>query len=293
VPTTADATLTLSRGQRVNAVLVQPITRRHSPWSAHDGFEEFERFLQVLTRIMSGGRLAVLTASMRAYGPPPDPPDGSGGGRFGTKDQEYFDNPGSYSMSLTVTLPGSAIVGLESLRAKCRPGVPKRWGLLFGTRQLIHRLAAEAHVDNITIAEPIQLPRDNRVFRDLLARAPDRRVDSPYDPQGIWRQMLTFGIGQRMGDMHNRWTFDEDAHEGNFFASKGTVIRCDFARSFVAYRPLTALQAATTLMPLLSSFSRVDWYWFMQGYVATRGNDALKVIELIDPGSIRVRSSPP
>jgi hypothetical protein len=290
VPTTADATLRLSRGRlsrgsRVDAVLVQPNTSRRSPWSAEDGFAEFERFLEVLTRIMNDGRLAVLTASMRAYGPPRDPPD------FGTKEQAYFDDPGEYSMSLAYTLPGSAIVALTTLRADCQPSVPKQWGLLFGARRLIGELASAAGVSRF--AESIPLPRDNRVFRDLLARAPDRQVASPYG-QGVEveRKMLTFGIGQRMGDMHNRWTFDEDAHEGNFFMSDGRVVRVDFARSFVAYRPPTALQAATTLMPLLSSFSRVDWYWFMQGYVATRRENALEVIGLIDPSSVRVRRSP-
>jgi hypothetical protein len=279
VPTTTGATVTLHRGLQIDAVMVRPITPRRWRWRAQDGFEEFERFLGVLSGIMNDGDLAILTAGMNAYGPPPDPPN------FGTKEKEYNDSRGYYPFCLAVTLPGSASVALSDLPAKCRPSVPKPWGRVVGKRQRIHQLATHADPnlgDTPLIAESIPLPKDNRVFQDLLARAPFKRYD-PDDPSGVNRKLLTFGIGQRVGWGHNLWIFDEDLHEGNFFmGADGKVVWVDYDNC-CSYRPLSALQAATTMLPLLSSFSRADWFWFKRGYVSERGAAGREVVELIDP----------
>jgi hypothetical protein len=283
VPVTAAASLTLPSGLQMEAVLVRPITPRRSPWSAQDGFDEFENFLGVLSRIIDDDRLAILTAGMNAYGPPPDPPG------MAADDQKYNDEVGYYSWCLATTLPGSASAAVSDLGAQCEPEVPEPWGRVVGTKRVIHQLASYVPPSALPdggrplVIESIPLPTA-RQFRDLLARAPARPVD-PYDPSGLNRHMFVFGIGKCVGEYHNRLWFDEDLHEGNFINTPEGVVNVDYAHSCITYRPLTAFQAAATLLPLLSSFSKDEWFWFERGYVIGRGAAGREVVELIDPAS--------
>ena len=96
-----------------------------------------------------------------------------------------------------------------------------------------------------------------------------------------------------MADHHEMWMFDLDAHEDNFMFSdevlpdrvRRRVVRVDLRHTHMLYRPLTLLQAATTLLPLISSFSREDWSWFREGYRSVRGDAALPTLDLIDHGT--------
>jgi hypothetical protein len=294
MPIVKDATLMLGNGQTVPAVLVRPPSSRWQKRRAADGHAEFESFLGVLSKITADGGIAILTDGMNAYGPPPDPPGFEGTGA------DVNDEPGYYPWCLVATLPGSASVRLSQMRATCKPRVTAEpHGRLFATRKRIQQLAAFGTTDeqysSLGMNECAPVISDNRVFRDVLAQAPDHGQVRSGDVYGQRRQAFTRGIGQRMGELHNMWVYHEDAHEGNFIMTSvkslhngipvlaPKVLAVDFAKNCCTYRPLTENQAATNLLPLFSTFSKDDWSCFAEGYLEVRGAAGHAVVALFDP----------
>ena len=96
------------------------------------------------------------------------------------------------------------------------------------------------------------------------------------------RQFWVFEIAKMMGRSHRVFWLWDDAHEGNVgFAPGGWIQVFDPLPSRLLYGPPTSAQSATTLVPLMNSFSPTDWETFRAGYIAERGADGERVIDYI------------
>jgi hypothetical protein len=261
----------------------------------------FEEFLAALEDVVAARGLALLTEPASHYGAVPRSPAFRDVARFG----EYAD--GIYEWSLVETVTDCAAVPLPRpgiwlgvLRATLRPPVAGSSPLVLGRKPTVRQLwlAGSNLGTQPRLVESAELPGDPMLFGELLRSRPEFfdvpawTAKQPGDYFGALRRAFVHGIGQRMADHHERWMFDLDAHEDNFVFGdellpdrvRRRVVRVDLRHTHLLYRPLTPLQAATTLLPLLSSFSREDWNWFCEGYASVRGDAASLTFNLIDHG---------
>jgi hypothetical protein len=261
----------------------------------------FEEFLAALEDVVAAGGLALLTEPASHYGAVPRSPAFRDVARFG----ELAD--GIYEWSLVETLTDCAAVPLPRpgisrgvLTATVRPPVAGSSPLVLGRKAAVRQLwlAGSSLGTQPRLVESAELSRDPMLFGEILRSRPEFFNVAAWtakhagDYFGTLRRAFVHGIGQRMADHHERWIFDLDAHEDNFVFSdellpdrvRRRVVRVDLQHTHLLYRPLTPVQAATTLLPLLSSFSREDWSWFCEGYASVRGDAALLTLDVIDYG---------
>jgi hypothetical protein len=97
-----------------------------------------------------------------------------------------------------------------------------------------------------------------------------------------------------MAEMHEFCLLPGDAHIGNF----PVVVKPEatFGMEFIVsdmehwtnlYRTPSPVQAATTMVPLMSAFSADQWSGFRKGYIAKReGTAGQRVIDLIEKGDL-------
>jgi hypothetical protein len=262
----------------------------------------FDEFLAALEDMVAAGALVLLTEPASHYGPVPRPP--------AFRDLAGYDKKSDviYEWSLVETVMDCAAVPLARpgiwegvLTATMRPPVAGSSLLVVGRKPAVRQLwlAGSELGTRPRLVESAELPRDPMLFGEILRSRPEFfsvgawTAKYPGDYLGTLRRAFVHGIGQRMADNHEMWMFDLDAHEDNFLLSheelpdrtRPHVVRVDWRHTHVLYRPLTPLQAAASLLPLLSNFSREDWNWFREGYASVRGDAALPTLNLIDHGT--------
>ena len=140
------------------------------------------------------------------------------------------------------------------------------------------------------IFEPTPVRTDFHTFSHLWAHTTGRSSARPpvFSSSKKRRYQKVLAIGQVMGSSHGKlfWLWD-DAHEGNmgWTPSQGLVI-FDFTPGRFLYSTPTPAQCATTFVPLMMSFSPVDWPAFRKGYIDHRGADGERVMDLIELGDL-------
>lgn len=265
-----------------------------------DAFKgDFSSFLRAADETLSKeGQLVLLTEGMNRYGPPPHSP------RLGGPLGDAADAPGFYPWSLVDTLMDCAMISLDGLLATVDPPVTGTMLFVLGRKPSMRQLwlyAESLGHRPPTLIESNDLPPSPLVFWEILSSRPEAgakawRQSHPDDWFLAERHAFVHGIGERMGDFHDRWIIDADAHEDNFILgyqveedgirARPHVQRVDLRHSGILYRPLTTIQSAFTFLPLLSTFSREDWRWFREGYIQARGPAAIPIVDLVEYGDM-------
>lgn len=231
---------------------------------------DIDEFLQAASSLVRQGELALLVAPMPAYG-------------------AREDHPAAW-LALVDTIDECATIAVGHLVPAASGGTVRDIPRLVGPTPAIRLVTSYADpvppLSAITESTPVR--KDYRAFARLWSGSPDPDDDFETDPYEaitqIERKPKVFDIGKAMGDAHQRafWLWD-DAHEGNMGWQAGQGITVfDVHQSRFLYAPPTPAQAATTLIPLMSSFSPEDWALFCAGYVETRGDAGQRVIDLIE-----------
>jgi hypothetical protein len=224
---------------------------------------DIDEFLQTVSSLVRQGALALLVAPMSAYGAP--------------REHAWDGDPAW--QALVDTIDECATIAVAHLvpapSASTVPDLPR----LVGPTPAIRLVTSYANpVPPLSaIIESTPVRKDYRAFAGLWSASPDPDADLATDPHEAMRQIerkpKVFDIGRAMGE----------AHDGNMAWQAGHGVTVfDLQPSRWLYAPPTPAQAATTLIPLMSSFSPQDWAHFRAGYVATRGDAGQRVIDLIE-----------
>lgn len=123
---------------------------------------------------------------------------------------------------------------------------------------------------------------DYRPFARLWRRPIPIKESVPPE-QWMDRRFFVSGIGSAIGQMHMDYLLPGDTHRDNFVyrgGMKATPI--DFEDLCMLYRSPSIGQCAASMVPLMSTLVYPEeWDWFRQGYIAKRGQDGLRVFDLI------------
>jgi hypothetical protein len=187
--------------------------------------------------------------------------------------------------ALVDTLGRCAAAQVAELGLEVRAGpVPSGW--IVGAASTVRYVLASASAapQPTSFVEAVRLRRDYRPFSRLW-RTPQRgMLDDPRYVEIPIRPVWVRGIGETLADMHGMWLLDTDAYEGNFLWRQEDMLttRVDFADSYYVWRAPSALQCATTFVPLLSKFSPTDYRWFKLGYQSGGEARAQRVFDAIE-----------
>jgi len=186
-------------------------------------------------------------------------------------------------LALVNTLGRCTAVHLAELGLEVRAGpVPSGW--IVGAASAVRYVLASAPTapQPSPVFEAVRLRRDYRAFYRLWSSPERGALDDPRYMEIPIRPLWVRGIGECMAELHDMWTLDTDAHEDNFLWNDRLTSRVDFGGSYFVWRAPSALQCATTFVPLLSTFSPTDYRWFKLGYQSGGEARAHRVFDAIE-----------